>query len=325
MERLFHDESTTKDDRKELGFALARFHEQAGNDRQVFSYLNEANRLHRASLEYSPEFYRGYFEQLQSVFSPDFVAQHSAAAHAKAHPIFIVGMPRSGTTLAEHILASHSKVQGGGEMTHLNDLCLELAQHKGKEFPACVGDTTNAEIHDIGRRYLERSRRGITDPTVYVADKMPLNTYYLGMIAILFPHARIVHCTRDAMDNCFSMYKTFLLVGNEFSYDQTELGHFYRMHERSMQHWSALLADSMYELSYESLVSDTEQQVRQLLEHCELEFQADCLAFQNSARKVSTASATQVREPIYQRSVASWRRFEQELEPLCQALGSDSD
>ena len=230
-------------------------------------------------------------------------------------------MPRSGTTLVEQILASHSQVFGAGELNDLLRIATSIqAEKTDKEFPDCILDLNEEALETLGVSYLERLRKH-SDSKRFITDKMPHNFWFIGLIKIILPEAKVVHCIRDPRDNCLSIFKNSFVHANYYAYDLKELGQYYNLYLDMMDHWGKTIPDFIYDLSYEAMVSNQEEETRKLLTYCQLPWEASCLSFHKTERSVATASSTQVRRPIYNDSVSLWKKYERQLEPLRNALG----
>jgi hypothetical protein len=234
--------------------------------------------------------------------------------------VFIVSMPRSGSSLTEQILASHSRVFGGGELPLFRD-CLNI---KGA-YPQDFIQLDETEIGKIGRKYLEKLAEINTANKPVVTDKMLFNFLYIGLIRVIFPQARVIHCFRHPMATCLSIYQSYFSDLKGFAYDLTELGRFYRLYSDLMAHWRRLLPGFIHDLEYESLIAEPESEIRRLLDFCGLPWEAECMAFHEHQRVVKTVSATQVRQPLYSSGVDRWRHYQAFLQPLRAALGSEAD
>ena len=250
------------------------------------------------------------------------VARFDGAGYNSDLPIFILGMPRSGTTLVEQILASHPSIHGAGELKDLSGIAFGLPHRLGSSqpFPECVAEVDAGRWRELGEAYVQGIRKHAAGME-RITDKMPSNYHFVGLIHLMLPSAQIIHCVRDPVDTCLSCYKTLFVKTQEFSYDLTELGRHYRQYDRLMQHWKTVLPGRMLDVRYEDVVSDLEGVARRLVEFCGLEWNEACLEFYKTERPVRTASAVQVRRPIYQTSIEYWRRYERHLGPLFQALG----
>lgn len=235
-------------------------------------------------------------------------------------PVFIVGMPRSGTTLTEQIISSHSKVTGAGEVGFINDLAKRASDMTQQPYPLSIKSLNSEQVGALRKTYLNRmiERSGHNR---YVVDKNPLNFNFLGLIATVFPEARILYCKRDPMDNCVSIFKLPFDDNQGYSHDLSALGHYYRQHEKLMDHWLSCYSDQILQVDYEQTVEQLETQARRMLEFIGVDFEEQVLSFFDNKRIVMTPSAEQVRQPIYNTSINAWRRYGQALAPLVEALG----
>ena len=309
-------------------FALANIYDERKDYATSFKYLDEGCRLYRPSLVgtmvgNSIADHDKMVDGISAMFTPDFIAYYEHMSKSELAPIFIVGMPRSGTTLTEQILASHSLVQPGNELRFMSMISRELGKTWESRGDAAPGDdvTVAQDLNQAAARYGE-----LTAPLwkghPHITDKMPMNFFYVGMIHLLFPKAKIIYCRRNAAATCFSCLQNLFAHGNlQFSYDQVELGREYNLHARMMAHWDKVLPGRILTVQYEDLVTDHENQVRRLLEFCGLEFEPACLDFHTLKRAVPTASFAQVRQPIYTSSLDYWKNYEPYLGPLLETLG----
>jgi hypothetical protein len=232
-------------------------------------------------------------------------------------------MPRSGTSLVEQILASHADVFGAGEINDLAIVYESVNKSVDKEscriFPEGLTRLDGQAFTDLGNQYVTRIRIYSSDAK-FITDKMPHNFLRIGLIRAILPNARIIHCSRDPMDNCLSIFKTYLANGHPYSYDLSELGQYYRMYLELMDYWKAMLPGFVYDLNYEELVKSPREQVKNLLHHCGLPRDNACLDFHQTRRRIGTASSAQVIRPIYGNSVNLWARYEKHLDPLKTAI-----
>ena len=305
-----------------LHFTLGRVWEVQGDYTRAFSHFDAGNRLKRAQINYDEARQKKFFEDFIQVFTPEFIAARSLD-NPDARPVFIVGMPRSGTTLVEQILASHPEVHGAGEVHALRNALREELPPDPADYglPEALAHADAVALARGAARYsawLDAQAPGARK----VTNKLPGNMVFVGLIHLLYPEARIVHCSREPLDTCLSCYTKLFTTGHPFSYELGELGRFHAMYQKLMQGWRKALPDVMLELSYESLVADFEGQVRRLLAFCDLPWDEACLRFHESERSVRTASLAQVRRPIYSNSVGRWKNYEKELAPLIAALKS---
>jgi tetratricopeptide (TPR) repeat protein len=317
MEQLY--EQLDETDRTLLAFGLSNVYKKLGDDRQSFAYLLEGNRLQRKTIDYARTRTDATFSEIRQAFTPEMLAREAGPVDSDLMPIFIIGMPRSGTSLAEQILASHSEVHGCGELTNMNRLyhkAFDAKSHLATQVANLSGDRRR----ELARHYLNEIAAMAKDKR-YATDKMPHNFLQVGFIKLLFPNVRIIHCERDPLDTCLSLFSNLFTGSHPYAYNLEELGHYYLHYQQLMAYWYEVLPDRIYTLNYERVVADTEAEVRKLLAFCGLPFEEACLSFHENKRAVVTVSSTQVRQPIYTSSVEGWRRFEQELAPLRAILG----
>ena len=321
MAQLDPEQPGGQQDRIQLSFALGKALQDCGEYEQAFSHFLEGNRLNRATFEYDAGDQSRRMQRIAECFDQSTLSGLAGKGDPDAAPIFIVGMPRSGTSLVEQILASHPQVFGAGELSDIRVVTtMSDVVGTGQPFPDYATSLDANALRKMAGRYLQQVRARIPE-TERFTDKMPANFSFLGLIRLMFPNARIIHCNRNPMDTCVSCF-TLLFSGYQpFSYDLRELGQFYRDYQGLMQHWrDALPQDAFLDLVYEDLVDDLEPQARRLLDFCGLEWDPACLSFHETKRAVRTASISQVRQPIYRSSVERWRRYEPWLGPLREAL-----
>ncbi|MGO8917429.1 MAG: tetratricopeptide repeat protein [Stellaceae bacterium] len=301
----------------ELHFALAKARADLGEHAHAFRHLRHANALKRRAIAYDEAATLGQFERIRSVFTPALMRAKAGLGEPSSVPVFIIGMPRSGTSLIEQIAASHPDIHGAGELTDFP----AAATASGVDFPEGVAALTGDALRALGARYVA----GLA-PRAPVArrvtDKLPANFRLAGLIPLALPEARIIHVRRDPADTCWSCFATLFTAGQPFAYDLGELGRYYRAYEALMAHWRAVLPEGvMLEIRYEDVVADLEREARRIIAFCGLAWDAACLAFHTTERPVRTASAAQVRQPIYHQSIGRWRPYGAELGPLFAALG----
>jgi tetratricopeptide (TPR) repeat protein len=304
-----------------LQFALGKAFADIGDAKQSFHHLFEANSLKRQHVSYDEEKQLALFERIQTVFSAELMERNLGLGDRSAMPIFIVGMPRSGTTLVEQILASHPSVFGAGELQEFGDVALSIKRHR-LEFPEAVTAISADELRTLGESYLQAVRRRAPGAE-RITDKMPLNFLYAGLISLTLPNARIIHTVRDPRDVALSCFSILFTKGQlEFTYDLAELGRYIRAYQGLMGHWRKVLPRGvMLELKYEEIVNGLEAQARCIVAHCGLPWNDACLTFHQTERIVRTASATQVRQPIYRNAIGRWRDYGDMLQPLLRELG----
>lgn len=301
-------------------YALAKEHEDLGNWDKSFSALTGGARAKRASLNYDAAAEREAMEQIAHAFTREVIAG-GPAGHPERGAIFIVGMPRTGTTLVERILGRHASVASAGELPYFAG-GLATAARRAMQ-PGGSGSMVEAalgiDFAALGRTYMEGARRAAPPAAMFV-DKMPVNFMYCGLIRKALPEAKIIHLVRDPMDTCYAVYKTLFQKAYFFSNDLDELADYYATYRRLMAHWHQVMPGQILDVRYEDLVSDTEAQARRMLTWCGLDWQPEVLAPHADKRPATTASAAQVREPVHSSSVGKWRRYATGLEPLKRRL-----
>ena len=315
---LAGSESLSVTDRINLHFTLAGAYLSSNAREKVFPHLNEGSRLKRRMAPYNAEDTEHFLQAIQRAFPQELFAR--AKGEPADAPIFVVGVPRSGTTLVEQILASHPAVLGRGELRDLSDAVrAETGRHQ-KPFPDWIVDPGVDDFRPIGLDYLRRVGP-LPDGKLHFVDKMPGNAVMAGLIHCALPNARIILCRRDPFDTCFSCYSRLFTARQGFTYDLSDLGRYFRAHEALMAHWRRVLpADRFLEVVYEDVVADLEGSARNIVAFCGLDWSEDCLNFHELKRPVRTASMFQVRKPLYSSSIGRWRQFRTELAPLFAAL-----
>lgn len=319
MQSLYDEPSCLPSDRIHLAFGLGKAFDDLEQYDDAFAYYREGNRLKRDSLEFSLDDAKMYFEALRLAFEQ--AQDRPDPSPDGPLPIFIVGMPRSGTTLIEQILAGHPDVYAAGELTDLHDVVNTVCRENGGAFPAASATFDSMTLEKCAELYRERLRLRPLGNAKRVTDKLPHNFELVGLISKAFPTASIIHVKRDPVATCFSIYTNLFDSGHGYAYDLGELGAYYKMHEALMDHWRETLPGRSHEVRYESLIENPETEVRALLEYCGLRFDRRCLDFQNTHSAAYTASAWQVRQPMYRSSIDKWQNYKTHLEPMLQALG----
>jgi tetratricopeptide (TPR) repeat protein len=300
--------------------ALAKALEDVGDYKRSFEHLRIGNALKRAQLTYDEATTRKCFQQASAAFDREILARGATCEFSEL-PIFIVGMPRSGTTLVEQILATHCQVHAAGERINLDRIVGQvLGPDALGRYPLSVSELEAQTLLRIGQVYLS-NLSSLSFGKTRATDKLPGNFFNVGLIRLIFPNARIVHVTRNAVDTCVSCFSKLFAQGHEFSYELGELGRYYVYYRALMDHWRSILPPgAMLELSYEELVGNLEGQARRLIEYCGLGWDDRCLDFHTTKRDISTASAMQVRQPIYRSALSRWQRFEPYIAPLLDEL-----
>jgi len=311
--------AATAYERRRLHFALARLYDRAHRAPQAFAHLERGNALRGARFDAAAEARR--VQTLVDTFSEQAMPALPRSAVDSDAMVFIVGMPRSGTTLVERIIGAHPQVLAAGERDGIERIVAALSTRDGG-YPESVRTLLASDLDRFARGYLD-GLGSLPAETRRVTDKTPLNFLHLGLIAMLFPAARVVHCVRDAADTCLSCYFQDFEQGHAFAYDLRDLGAFYRLYVRLMRHWQSVLPLPVLKLDYEQLVAEPEGQSRRLLQFCGLEWDSRCLRFHETKTTALTASYDQVRRPLYRDSVARHRAYERHLEPLRRALAGE--
>ena len=303
-----------------LHFALAKAYLDIRDSARAFAHLDAGNRSKRAQIVYDAEANRAQIASIVAAFPAETLARFAGAGSPATTPIFVVGMPRSGTTLIEQILASHPTIHGAGELQALPHIVAEIGG-----VPNGVAALTAEDLAQLGDDYVERAGEPPGGKT-RVVDKLPANFLNLGFIRLILPEARIIHVRRDPVDTCLSCYtKNFKAANLPYTYEQTELGLYYRDYQTLMAHWRATLPASHFlEVDYETVVDDLETQARRMIAFLGLSWDPACLEFHRTRRAVRTASVNQVRKPIYRSSVGRWREHAAYLAPLLKALGVEA-
>ena len=338
MKSLLSNSNLSQSDRIQLCFSLAKANENLGNQDEHFKFLHEGNRLRKEELNYSLDKAKNLFSFMKELFSslPNVIEQPLSFEPSTNRPIFIVGMPRSGTTLVEQIISSHNEVYGAGELTAIPTLIGQEVKnyitHGSNIASTTIGDMKlnlantyslpEEAFLSIRQQYLDELSR-FKVPENVITDKLPLNFQYIGFILSAFPEAKIVHLKRDARATCWSNYQCFHLNNeNGFSYNIDDLTGFYGLYVELMDFWHQLYPGKIYDICYEDLTTNQEDETRKLLEYCDLDWDENCLNFHKNQRAVKTASSLQVRQKMYQGSSEAWKQYEAHLKPLIKALDS---
>lgn len=311
----------TTDERIRLCFALGKAREDTGNYDNAFAAYALGNGLKRQQINYNEAALVRNTDAIIAGFDAKMAKGKKTAGSQDVTPIFVLGMPRSGTTLTEQILCSHPDVAGAGEVSHLADTVAEFTGGNAEaDYTAWLAKADDAALKSLGDAYVSKLRALYPDAK-YVTDKMPGNYYFIGLIHKVLPRAKIIHTPRAALDTCLSNFTRLFNETMPFAYDLAELGRYYSNYERLMEHWHKVLPEGrIFDIRYEDTVADVEGQTRRLLEHCGLPWDDACLAYYKNNRLVKTASIAQVRQPIYASSVERWKHFEKHLAPLRNAL-----
>jgi len=314
------------DDQLHLHFAMGKALEDRRDYAASFEHYAQGNRLRRAQLSYQPEEMSTHVSRIKSSFNAQFFADRLNYGAAAPDPIFIVGLPRSGSTLLEQILSSHSQVEGTMELPDIAGIARSLfdiakkAQISG--YPALLATMTADQCRELGERYILQTRIQRKTAAPFFIDKMPNNFAHIGLIQLALPHAKIIDARRHPLGCCFSGFKQHFARGQSFTYSLEDIGRYYRDYVELMAFFDEALPGRIHRVAYESMIEDTESEVRKLLEYCGLPFEESCLRFYENERAVRTASSQQVRKPIFREGVEHWRHYEPWLDPLKKSLGA---
>lgn len=320
LQEVVRLDSTDDDQRMLCHFALGRLRDRQDDCERAFDHFSQANRLKRK--RFDPGAHERLIDAMIETFSRGSVKDMPRGRSCDDRPIFIVGMPRSGTSLVEQILASHPQVTGGGELPQITSLAGQVqgATGSSEKYPRCVKSLTQTHLDQMAKVYSAKLDT-ISKDAHRITDKTPTNFLHLGLIAQALPNARVIHCRRDPLATCWSCYTHHFVGRHDYSYDLTHLGLYHRQYQRLMRHWQEVLSLPVLDLHYEQLIGDPEPVMRSLIDFCGLEWDDACLRFHENTRPMPSASYDQVRRPIYTTSIDRWRRYETHLAPLRGALG----
>lgn len=314
------DESSIVD----INFALGKIYDDQKNYKQAYHHYALANSIKSQNLSYDREESESSFTKLIETYNADFFKNHQAYGTDSKLPILIIGMPRSATTLTEQIISSHPSVLGAGEVEFWSDTVssLHYILNSKSSYPECVNDMLPAHANEIAAMYESTLLKttGVSTAPAHITDKMPHNFMSIGLIATIFPNAKIIHTKRDPVDTCLSIFFQYFNEHHAYSFDLSDLGFYYKQYERLMQHWHTVLPGRIMDINYADTIADPEYWTRKLISHIGLEWDDACLAPHKLERSVKTPSHWQVRQPIYKTSVQRWKNYEQYIQPLLDAL-----
>ena len=283
------------------------------------------NLVKKKLVDWSADRFTQQVDNIIQTFSAEFVEKNRTVGIEDDAAIFILGLPRSGSTLQEQILASHSQVEGTRELPYIPWLAQRMNRPPqamaSQAYPLGASDLNNENWQSIGQQFIQQAQRHRQTDAPFFIDKLPNNFLYVGLILLAMPNAKIINTVRHPMDNCFGCFKQLWAEGQYFAYDLDDLGRYYRDYIRLMAHWQRVFPGKIHSVNYEEVVDNLEHNVSQLLDYCALPMEEQCLRFHETERAVNTASSEQVRQPIYKSAVAYWKHFEKDLQPLKDALG----
>jgi hypothetical protein len=324
METQLDSEDLTDSARTHFLFSLGKAYEDRKEYDLAWHYYNLGNETQRSQVSYDPVANQVQLDSIKSVFSAEFLNHHEGVGCEKPDPIFVVGLPRSGSTLVEQILASHSLVEGTSELPNLGDIALSTGKYRqdGLTYPKTLSTLTPRDFKAYGQEYLQQVDRHRVSGTPFFIDKMPNNFAHVGWIKMILPNAKIINTRRHPLDSCLGAYKQLFAKGQNFTYDKFELAQFYCDYVDIMQHWHSVLPGEILDVHYEDTVTDLESQVRRVLQFCGLEFEEQCIRYWETKRAVKTASSEQVRQPVYTSALGLWKNYARYIEDWQQQLES---
>lgn len=320
MKTLLDNQEVEEIDKVDVYFGLAKALEDCRDFEASFGYLKRGNDLYRSKIKFSLENQKLVFDEIKNFFKLNAELTHFNKKNSKQY-IFVVGMPRSGTSLIEQVLSSHSEVQGGGELKYLMASVKKAFSENGSKFPLQISNYHLPDYQKISS-YYEKYTKNLFVDKKYLIDKMPYNFLLVGFIKNMFPNSKIILSLRDPIENCFSIYKQKFKVGNEYAYKLEEIGEYYLLYRDLVSFWESIYPDVFYKIQYEELIANQEKEIRRLLEHCCLDWEDSCLQFHKTNRIVKTASAAQVRSPIYSSSVSISQNYNKNLRELKEILNT---
>ncbi len=322
MESKLDDEEVDDESRFNLQFALAKAYEDRGDFEKAWGYYADGNAGRRAVEIYDPVQTEVTNDALIDVFGKELFEKHTAVGDPDPSPIFVLGLPRSGSTLIEQILASHSMVEGTSELHYLGQVASSLNRNRadGINYPEAVRELGAKHFAMLGQDYLRRAQLHRTEGAPRFVDKMPNNFPSVGLIHLILPNAKIIDARRYPLDSCLSCFRQLFARGQTFTYDLTDIGEYFLQYQRMMDHWHEVLPGRVLTVQYEDMVTDFDNQVRRLIDYCELPWEDACASFYETDRPVRTASSEQVRQPVYTKSIHFWRNHEAHLGELIEVL-----
>ncbi len=323
MESALANETLAHEDRFHLHFALGKAYEERQDHQNAFAHYAKGNAQRSAELEHDPATVTAHVDKVIATFTPEFVAAHTGQGHTAPDPIFILGMPRAGSTLIEQILASHSLVEGTMELPDIPAIAMREGRDGGGPggWVDAFAAMPPARLAELGAEFIERTRIQRKTAKPFFIDKLPNNWAYTGLIHLILPNAKIIDARRHPLDCCFSNFRQHFARGQAFSYDLAHMGAYYADYVRAMAHFDRVLPGQVHRVIHEAMLDDPETEIRALLAYLDLPFEEACLYFHENKRAVRTASSEQVRRPINRDGVDQWKPYETHLEPLKAALG----
>ena len=302
-------------ERSQMHFALGKAYEVKKDFDKSFKNYYEGNKVKKALIKYSSDDTTDKTKRILNFFNQENIQKLAKSSIQDRDPIFVLGMPRSGSTLVDQIISSHSKVDGTQELPNIIKIAGELNTNNQNNYPDVLKELDESKLSNLGKDYISETAWA-RDSAPFFIDKMPNNFIHIGLIKTILPNAKIIDTRRDPMDTCFSCFKQFFARGQLFTYSLEDLGNYYTDYIRAMNHWHNVYGKDIYTVHYDNVINETEETIRELIDYCELPFEKKCLEFYNSTRPVKTPSAEQVRQPIYKSGLNYWKNYEKHLLPL---------
>ena len=302
-------------ERSQMHFALGKAYEVKKDFDKSFKNYYEGNKVKKGLIKYSSDDTTDNTKRILNFFNKENIQKLAKSSTGDPDPIFVLGMPRSGSTLVDQIISSHSKVDGTQELPNIIKIAAELNTNNQNNYPEVLKELDESKLSNLGKDYISETAWA-RDSAPFFIDKMPNNFIHIGLIKTILPNAKIIDTRRDPMDTCFSCFKQFFARGQLFTYSLEDLGNYYTDYIRAMNHWHNVYGKDIYTVHYDNVINETEETIRELIDYCELPFEKECLEFYNSSRPVKTPSAEQVRQPIYKSGLNYWKNYEKHLLPL---------
>ena len=302
-------------ERSQMHFALGKAYEVKKDFDKSFKNYYEGNKVKKGLIKYSSDDTTDNTKRILNFFNEENIQKLAKSSTEDRDPIFVLGMPRSGSTLVDQIISSHSKVDGTQELPNIIKIAAELNTNNQNNYPEVLKELDESKLSNLGKDYISETAWA-RDSAPFFIDKMPNNFIHIGLIKTILPNAKIIDTRRDPMDTCFSCFKQFFARGQLFTYSLEDLGNYYTDYIRAMNHWHNVYGKDIYTVHYDNVINETEETIRELIDYCELPFEKECLEFYNSSRPVKTPSAEQVRQPIYKSGLNYWKNYEKHLLPL---------
>ena len=302
-------------ERSQMHFALGKAYEVKKDFDKSFKNYYEGNKVKKGLIKYSSDDTTDNTKRILNFFNKENIQKLAKSSTGDRDPIFVLGMPRSGSTLIDQIISSHSKVDGTQELPNIIKIAAELNTNNQNNYPEVLKELDESKLSNLGKDYISETAWA-RDSAPFFIDKMPNNFIHIGLIKTILPNAKIIDTRRDPMDTCFSCFKQFFARGQLFTYSLEDLGNYYTDYIRAMNHWHNVYGKDIYTVHYDNVINETEETIRELIDYCELPFEKECLEFYNSSRPVKTPSAEQVRQPIYKSGLNYWKNYEKHLLPL---------